>query len=138
MHLFLAHYCQHQYFLFYNDFCNLVIITKDSLIDSWNIYNLIGKFLTLVILLGISEHKDFHRLEIALEKSRETDKEARISKKAEMERKFNRNQKRITPWHIQLSSLASLIWVTRKETFINCKRSVWHRLHKLMDICLNV
>ena len=28
---------------------------------------------------------------------REVDKEARISKKAEMKRKFNRNQKRITP-----------------------------------------
>ena len=51
----------------------------------------------MVIVLGISEHKDFHWLEIALEKTRETDKEARISKKAEMERKFNRNQKRITP-----------------------------------------
>ena len=28
---------------------------------------------------------------------REVDKEARILKKAEMKRKFNRNQKRITP-----------------------------------------
>ena len=32
-------------FLFYNDFCKLLIITKDSLIGSWSIYNLIGKFL---------------------------------------------------------------------------------------------
>ena len=32
-------------FLFYNDFCKLLII-KDSLIYSWNTYNLIGKFLT--------------------------------------------------------------------------------------------
>ena len=29
-------------FSFYNDFCKLRIITKDSLIDSWSIYNLIG------------------------------------------------------------------------------------------------
>ena len=32
-----------------------------------------------------------------LEKTRKIDNEARKSKKAEMKRKFNRNQKRITP-----------------------------------------
>ena len=37
------------------------------------------------------------RPEIPLEKTREIDNEAKISKKAEMKRKFNRNQKRITP-----------------------------------------
>ena len=51
----------------------------------------------MIIVLGISEQEDFHRPEIPLEKTRETDNEARISKKAEMKRKFNRNQKRINP-----------------------------------------
>ena len=50
-----------------------------------------------MIVLGISEQEDFHRPEIALEKTREIDNEARISKKAGMKREFNRNQKRITP-----------------------------------------
>ena len=50
----------------------------------------------MIIVLGISEQKDFHRPEIPLGKTWEIDNEARISKKAEMKRKFNRNQKRIT------------------------------------------
>ena len=37
--------------------------------------------------------EDFRRPEKPLEKTREIDNEARISKKAEMKRKFNRNQK---------------------------------------------
>ena len=45
----------------------------------------------------MSEQKDFGGPEKPLEKTREIDNEARISKKAEMKRKFNRNQKRITP-----------------------------------------
>ena len=44
----------------------------------------------------MSKQEDFHRLEKPLEKSREIDNEARISKEAEMKSKFNRNQKRIT------------------------------------------
>ena len=44
----------------------------------------------------MSKQEDFHRLEKPLEKSREIDNEARISKEAEMKIKFNRNQKRIT------------------------------------------
>ena len=47
--------------------------------------------------MGISEQEDFHRSEIPIDKTREIDNEARISKKAEMKRKFNRNQKCITP-----------------------------------------
>ena len=47
------------------------------------------------IFIGFSQ--DFHRLEIPLGKTWEIDNEARISKKAKMKRKFNRNQKRITP-----------------------------------------
>ena len=39
----------------------------------------------------------------------EIDDEARISKEAEMKRKFNRYQKRITPLDIQLSSLTFLV-----------------------------
>ena len=38
----------------------------------------------------------FRRPQKPLEKTRETDNEARISKKAEMKRRFNRSQKRIT------------------------------------------
>ena len=51
----------------------------------------------MIIVLGISEQEDFHWPEIPLEKTREIDHEARISKKAEMKIKFNRNQKSITP-----------------------------------------
>ena len=59
--------------------------------------------------MGISQQEDVHRPEIPLGKTREIDNKARISKKAEMKRKLNRNQKRITPRDIQLSSLTSLI-----------------------------
>ena len=41
----------------------------------------------------MSKQDDFHRPEKLLEKMREIDNEARISKEAEMKRKFNRNQK---------------------------------------------
>ena len=40
----------------------------------------------------MSKQEDFHRPEKPLEKTREIDKEARISKEAEMKGKFNRNQ----------------------------------------------
>ena len=45
----------------------------------------------------MSKQKGFYRPEKPLEKTREINNETRISKKAEMKRKFNRNQKRITP-----------------------------------------
>ena len=44
----------------------------------------------------MSKQEDFGRPEKLLEKTYETDNEARISKKAERKRKFNRNQKWIT------------------------------------------
>ena len=44
----------------------------------------------------MSKQEDFGRPEKPLEKKREIDNEARISKIAEMNRKFNRNQERIT------------------------------------------
>ena len=53
--------------------------------------------LNLIIVLGISKQEDVHRAERPLEKTREIDNEVRISKEAEMKRKFNRNQKCITP-----------------------------------------
>ena len=56
-----------------------------------------GTFSNLIIVLGISEQEDFHRPEIPLEKTQEIDNDAKISKKPEMKRKFNRYQKRITP-----------------------------------------
>ena len=42
------------------------------------------------------KQQDFGRSEKPLEKTQETDNEAKISKKAEMKKKFNRNQERIT------------------------------------------
>ena len=45
----------------------------------------------------MSKQEDFHRPEKLLEKTREIDSKARISEEAEMKRKFNGNQKRITP-----------------------------------------
>ena len=44
----------------------------------------------------MSKQEDFRRPEKPLEKPWEIDKEAGISMKAEMKRKFNGNQKRIT------------------------------------------
>ena len=44
----------------------------------------------------MSKQEDFHRPEKLLEKTREIDNEARISKKAKIKQKLNRNQKRIT------------------------------------------
>ena len=44
----------------------------------------------------MSEQEDFRRPEKPLEEMREIDNGARISKKAKMKRKFNRNQKGIT------------------------------------------
>ena len=41
----------------------------------------------------MSKQEDFHRPEKPLEKAREIDNKARISKEAEIKRKFNRNQK---------------------------------------------
>ena len=49
-----------------------------------------------MIVLGISNQEDFGLSEKLLEKTREIGNKARISKKAEMKRKLNRNQKRIT------------------------------------------
>ena len=57
----------------------------------------------------MSNQEDFGRPEKRLEKTRKIDNEARISKKAEMKRKFNRNHKRITRRDIQLSSLIFLV-----------------------------
>ena len=44
----------------------------------------------------MSKQEDFGRPEKPLDKTREIDNEARISKKIELKRKFNRNQKGIT------------------------------------------
>ena len=44
----------------------------------------------------MSKQEDFHWPEKLLKKTWEIDNEARISKKAEMKRKFKRNQKQIT------------------------------------------
>ena len=54
------------------------------------------------------KQEDFGQPEKQLGKTREIDNETRISKKPEMKRKFNRNQKRINLCDIQLSPLISL------------------------------
>ena len=45
----------------------------------------------------MSKQEDFHQPDKQFQKRREIDNGARISKDAEMKRKFNRNQKYITP-----------------------------------------
>ena len=51
----------------------------------------------MIVVLGMFKQEGFHRPERSLEKAQEIDIEARMSKEAKMKRKFNRNQKRITP-----------------------------------------
>ena len=63
----------------------------------------------------MSNQEDFRRPEMPLEKTREIDNEARISKKAEMKRKFNRDQKRITPRDIQLICLTPLVKLMKSQ-----------------------
>ena len=50
-----------------------------------------------MIVLGMYKQENLHWPEKPLEKMREIDNEARISKEAKMKRKFNRNQMRVTP-----------------------------------------
>ena len=69
----------------------------------------------------MSKQEDFGRIEKPLEKTRETDNEARILKKSEMKRKFNKNQKQITQRDIQLSSLISLVSPTAFSMLIRNK-----------------
>ena len=45
----------------------------------------------------MSKQEKFYRPEKPFQKTREIDNETRISKKAEMRSRFDRNQKRITP-----------------------------------------
>ena len=65
----------------------------------------------------MSNQEDFRRPKKSLEKTREIDNEARISKKAEIKRKFSRNQKRITVWDIQLSSL--ILMIKSRDSSVN-------------------
>ena len=67
----------------------------------------------------MSKQEDFGRPEKPLEKTRDIDNEARISRKAEMKRKFNRNQKRITLRDIQLSYLISLVYLKNIQSNAN-------------------
>ena len=71
----------------------------------------------------MSKQEGFRRREKSLEKMQEIDNEARISKKAEMKRKLNRNLKCITKWNIQLSS-QMFLFVT---TYL-------HRLKNLLNL----
>ena len=95
----------------------------------------------MIIVLRIPEQEDFHRPEMPLEKMREIDNEARISKKAEMKRKFKRNQKRITLWDIQLSSIIFLLRFTYISATLRCPfvviacflRKRWHSSSSLFN-----
>ena len=71
----------------------------------------------MIIVLGIYEQEDFHRPEIPLKKTREIDNEARISKKAKIKRKFNRNQKRITLRHP--AKLSNVLGETENDNHIH-------------------
>ena len=63
-----------------------------------------------MIVLGMANQEDFHRPEQPLENTWEIDNKARISKKAKMKGKFNRNQKCITLWDItKLSNILDVI-----------------------------
>ena len=77
------------------------------------------------MVLRMSNQEDFGRPEKPLEKTREIDNEARISKKAEMKRKFNRNQKRITLRDIQLSSVIFLVRIC-PHTYTRTQESLPH------------
>ena len=57
----------------------------------------------------MSKREDFHRPEKPLEKTQEIDNDARVSKKAQLKKKLNRNQKRITSGDIHLSSPIFLV-----------------------------
>ena len=77
----------------------------------------------------MSKQDDFLRPQKPLEKTEEIDNETRISKKAEMKKKkkFNRNQKRITVWDIQLSSLTYLEKIKNQNAYprkLNKKQKV--------------
>ena len=58
---------------------------------------------------------DLHRPEKPLEKTREIDNEVRISKEAEMKRKFNRNQKRITSCVRDPAKLSNILDCTKQK-----------------------
>ena len=71
----------------------------------------------------MSKQEDFHRST----KPQETDNEARISAKAEMKRKFSRNQKRITPLDIDLvreqkeiSDMCFIYFIQKIKNLFNC------------------
>ena len=71
----------------------------------------------MIFILGISEQEDFHRPEIPLEKTQEEDNQTRISKKAKIKRKFNRNQKRITLRHP--AKLSNVLGETENDNHIH-------------------
>ena len=71
----------------------------------------------MIFILGISEQEDFHRPEIPLEKMQEEDNQTRISKKAKIKRKFNRNQKRITLRHP--AKLSNVLGETENDNHIH-------------------
>ena len=50
-----------------------------------------------MVFVRMSKQEDFYQPEKPLNKTREIDNDARISKEAEIKKKFNRNQKHITP-----------------------------------------
>ena len=70
------------------------------------------------------EQEDFHRPE----KPREIiDNKATILEKTEMKRKFSRNQKRITPWDIDLvreqkeiSDMCFIYFIQKIKNLFNC------------------
>ena len=86
----------------------------------------------------MSNQEDLRRPKKLLEKMREIDNKARVSKKDKMKRKFNRNQQRITLSGIQLSSLIFLVLLdtltltkdmkklTGSHLFVSCRAGSMH------------
>ena len=86
----------------------------------------------------MSKQEDSRRPEKTLETTRGIDNEVRISKKAEMKRKFDRNQKRITLWDIQPSSLTSLVHLMNISINKHCIWVTAWFCMKCLAVCTNI
>ena len=84
----------------------------------------------------MSKQEDLRRPEKPLKKMQEIDNESRISKKAEMKRKFNRNQKRITLWDIQQYNI-SHHWYFLDKRF-KCQVNIYNGCHDLLMMSMNL
>ena len=85
----------------------------------------------MVIVLGTYKQENFSRPEKTLEKTREIDNEARISKRAKMKRKFKRNQKDSEPRYTRTRTRGFFSTV-RVVSFTTCTLSINFFKHLLI------